>query len=159
MYLQTQMNENQNKLTYINENGEEVYTSTYLQNRGTCCRSNCTHCPYDFTLKNYSIEMKQLEEEQIKLANMIIRDSRPVELCSITASILSNGFGKERVTEYHVTLDNIQNFAIARFKDQVCGVVEFSTKLSESSAGRSIKELFLKKEFQNQGLNIGHINR
>lgn len=152
------MSDQKVKLTYTNEAGDEVFTSTYLRNRGTCCKTNCLHCPYGFTLKNFPLEVLPMEEDHIKLANQIIKDSKPVPLSDLTLSILEAGYGKkERVTEYHVTLDNLSNFAFARLKGQICGVIEYSRKLSESASSRGIKELFLKKEFQDQGLGPEYI--
>ena len=154
------MQDEQQDLTYTNEAGEEIYTSTYLRNRGTCCKTNCLHCPYGFTLKNYQIEILPMEEKHIKYANEIIKDSKPVELSDLSSSILAAGFGKkDKINIYDVSIENLNNFAFAQFKDEVCGVIEFSNKLSESSSGRGIKDLFLKKEFQNQDLGIEHINK
>jgi hypothetical protein len=152
------MSDKENEFTYKNDAGEEIYTSTYLRNRGTCCKTNCLHCPYGYTLKNYSIELFAIEEKYIKYANEIIRDTKPVELCSLSLSILAEGFGKkDKVTAPYVTLDNFNNFAFGLFKGEVCAVIEYSTKLSESTSGRRVKELYLKKEFQDQGLGKEYI--
>lgn len=154
------MNDKKNELTYLNEAGEEFYTSTYLLNRGTCCQTDCLHCPYGHTLKSFSIEVLPMENKHIKYANEIIKDSRPVELSSLSASILAAGFGKkDKIGVHHITEDNLSNFAFGQFKDVVCAVIEFSTKLSESAGGRAVKEIYLKKEFQGQGLGVEHINR
>ena len=153
------MSDAEDKLTYTNDTGEDVYTSTYLLKRGTCCKTNCLHCPYGHTLKNFSIKIVPIEEEYIKYANEIISESKPVELSDLALSILSEGFGKKnKVIAQHITLENFNNFAFGQFKDNICAVIEFSNKLSESKSGRGIKELYLKKEFQNQGLGIEHIN-
>ena len=153
------MNDAENKLTYTNDAGEDVYTSTYLLNRGTCCKTNCLHCPYGYTLKNFSIKIVPMEEKHIKYANQIITESKPVELSDLALSILAKGFGKKhKVTGQYITLENFNNHAFGQFKDDICGVIEFSNRLSESNSGRGIKELYLKKEFQNQGLGIEHID-
>lgn len=34
------------KLYYINEDGNVVFTEQYHLNRGSCCNNNCKHCPY-----------------------------------------------------------------------------------------------------------------
>ena len=152
------MSDAKNKNTYTNDAGENVYTSTYLRNRGTCCKSSCLHCPYGYTLKNFGIEIVPLEEKYIKHANEIISESRPVELSDLSLAILAEGFGKKsKVIGQHITLENFNDHAFAQFKDNICGVIKFSNKLSESNSGRGIKELYLKKEFQNQGLGIEHI--
>jgi hypothetical protein len=31
---------------YYLENGQIIFTSTYLENRGTCCGAGCRHCPF-----------------------------------------------------------------------------------------------------------------
>ena len=154
------MSDSKTKLTYTNDAGEEIYTSAYLRNRGTCCKSNCLHCPYGYTLKNFGIEIIPIEEEHIKYANEIINESKPVELSDLALSILSEGFGKkDKVISQHITLDNFTGHAFGQFKDDICGVIKFSNKLSESNSGRGIEELYLKKEFQNQGLGIEHVIR
>jgi len=152
------MSNKENKLTYTNDRGEDVYTSTYLRNRGTCCKTNCLHCPYGYTLKNFSRKIVPIEEKYIKHANEIINDSKPVEISDLALSILAEGFGKKsKVIAQHITLENFNDHGFAQFKDDICGVIKFSNKLSESTSGRAIKELYLKKEFQNQGLGIEHI--
>ena len=153
------MSDTKNKLTYINDAGENVFTSSYLLNRGTCCKSNCLHCPYGYTLKNFSIKIVPIEEKHIKYANEIINESKPVELSELALAILAEGFGKKnKVIAQHVTLENFNSYAFGQFKDHICGVINFSNRLSESISGREIKELYLKKEFQNQGLGIEHIS-
>ena len=152
------MSDAENKLTYTNDAGENIYTSTYLLNRGTCCKTNCLHCPYGHTLKNFGIKIIPLEEKYIKYANEIVSESKPVELSDLALSILSEGFGKKsKVITQDITLENFTTFAFGQFKDSICGVIKFSNKLSESNSGRAIKELYLKKMFQNQGLGIEHI--
>ena len=152
------MSDAKNKLTYTNDSGEDVYTSTYLLNRGTCCKTNCLHCPYGYTLKSFSIKIVPIEEKNIKYANEIISESKPVEISDLALAILAEGFGKKsKVIAQHITLENFNDYAFGQFKDAICGVIKFSNKLSESKSGRGIKELYLKKEFQNQGLGIEHI--
>ena len=160
------MTDTKSELTYTNEEGETVFTSTFLKNRGTCCKTNCLHCPYGFTAKNYNIEVVQMIDKQIKYANEIVRDTMPVEQSALTSQLLAGAFGnKEKIRIHHVTNTNFHNFAFGTFKGETCAVIEFSSKLSESTSegpgasipGRSVKKLFLKKEFQNQGLGPEHI--
>ena len=33
---------------YLNEEGLLVFTEKFLLDRGYCCGSGCTHCPYDY---------------------------------------------------------------------------------------------------------------
>ncbi len=152
------MSEKNKDLTYENEDGQTVFTSAYLKKRGTCCKTNCLHCPFGHTLKNFNIEVVELEFKHIKLANEIVRDSMPVQHSQLTSSLLSEAFGaKEQIRIHHISKTNFTNFSFGRFKDTICAVIEYSTKLSESSSGRSINKIFLKKEFQDQGLGVEHI--
>jgi hypothetical protein len=149
---------NSNELSYINNDGATVFTSAYHKKRGTCCKSDCLHCPYGHTQKKYFIEIVEMKPVHLKFANEIIRDTKPVILSDVSMSLLASAFGpKEKLRVHHVTADNINNFAFGEFKGTICAVIEFSNRLSESSAGRSVKEIFLKKEFLNQGLGIEHI--
>ncbi len=146
------------ELSYINENGDTVFTSAYLKKRGTCCKTNCLHCPYGHTVKNFPIELVEIEGKHIKFANEIIKDTKPVELSDLSQSLLSGAFGKKpKIGVHHITEDNLNNFAFGQFKGTICSVIEFSNKLSESTQGRAIKEIFLKKEFQDQGLGVEHV--
>jgi hypothetical protein len=153
------MEEKKEELTYTNDDGDTVYTSTYLSNRGTCCKSNCLHCPYGYTLKNHSIEIVDLTDKHIRFANEIVRDTMPVEQSELTSSLLAGAFGaKDKIRIHHITKTNFSNFAFGTLKGVVCAVIEFSNKLSESNSGsRPVKNLYLKKEFQNQGLGPEHI--
>lgn len=157
-----------NELSYENEKGEIIYTSQFLKNRGTCCRTNCLHCPYGFTLKNFHIELSQINDKQIKFANEIIRDSKPVEQSELSSMLLAGAFGKkDKIRIHEVTKTNVINYLFGLFKGEVCAVIELSNKLSESTRetsnpllnGRNIENLYLKKEFQNQGLETHHIKQ
>jgi hypothetical protein len=33
---------------YINEDGNYVFTREYHLKRGSCCKNNCLHCPWNF---------------------------------------------------------------------------------------------------------------
>ena len=149
------MNDKKNKLTYTNDAGEDVFTSTYLLNRGTCCKSNCLHCPYGYTLKNFSIKIVPIEEKHIKHANEIINESKPVELSDLALAILAEGFGKKnKVIAQHVTLENYNSYAFGQLKGNICGVICFSNRLSESASGRAVKELYLKRSFKTKDLAL-----
>lgn len=156
------MTNEENKLSYTNDKGQNVYTSAYLKKRGTCCKTNCLHCPYGFTLKNFAIEIVELQPKHIKFANEIIRETRPVEQSAVAMSLLASAFGKkDQIRIHHINELNISDFAFGEFKGEICAVIEFSNKLSESArsgnSGRIVKELFLKKEFKDQGLGIEHV--
>lgn len=147
------------EMSYTNKDGDNVFTSAYLKKRGTCCKTNCLHCPYGFTLKNYVIETMPIEIKDIQFANEIVTDSVPVQLSALSMSLLESAFGKkDKMRTQAVTLDNMNDFAFGKFKDTICAVIEYSTRLSESRAGRPIQKIYLKKEFQDQGLGVEHVS-
>ena len=54
-------------------------SSEILRKRGTCCKSNCLHCPYGYTIKTYGLEFlainektQQLYEELVSQLKMVI---------------------------------------------------------------------------------------
>lgn len=44
------------ELSYLTPEGYTVFTSQFLKNKGTCCKSACLHCPYGYTLKKHGLE-------------------------------------------------------------------------------------------------------
>ncbi|MFZ8934235.1 MAG: DUF5522 domain-containing protein [Bacteriovoracaceae bacterium] len=152
------MEKKNQELTYLNDDGNTVFTSKYHLNRGSCCKTGCLHCPYGFTLKNQAIKIIDMQHKHIKYANEIVRDTMPVEQGEVASMLLASAFGtKEKIRIHHITEENYNRFSFGEFKGVICAVIEFSTKLSESSSGRQVKEIYLKKEFQNQGLGKEHI--
>ena len=53
-----------NELSYLTPEGYTVFTSKYLKNKGTCCKSACLHCPYGFTVKKLGIQFSEITESQ-----------------------------------------------------------------------------------------------
>ncbi|NUM49529.1 MAG: hypothetical protein HUU48_00315 [Flavobacteriales bacterium] len=43
---------------YYSEEGYIVFTETYLQKRGYCCKNSCKHCPYGFNNKKNILQKK-----------------------------------------------------------------------------------------------------
>lgn len=134
-------------LTYENEEGNTVYTSQFLKNRGSCCKTNCLHCPYGTTLKNCGLQFKQLELKDAALANSIIT-SNSSEESSLSASLLTEAFGNKKKTQ--VTKFNFKDFYFVLIKDVVAGVAK---------KGRlQLKEVFLKDHFHDQGLDLDTVS-
>lgn len=133
-----------NELSYINESGHNVFTSQYYLNRGTCCKSNCLHCPYGTTLKNFGLQFKSIDHESLTLAVEIVGDPNNTDKQSLASDLLSNAFGggKKKTVLDSKTRDN---FRFVLLKDFICGVVEISSL--------GVKELYLRKHFRNQGLS------
>lgn len=53
-----------NELSYLSPEGYTVFTSKFLKNRGTCCKSACIHCPFGYTIKKLGIQFADIPESQ-----------------------------------------------------------------------------------------------
>lgn len=113
------------ELSYLTPEGFTVFTSSFLKNRGTCCKSICLHCPYGFTLKKIGIQFKEVTDEDSVLIKEILEENN------------AGSFSISDFPHEHIRLIFI--------KEKLCGVF-FKNKLQ-------IKHLFLKKYFQEQGLS------
>lgn len=112
------------ELSYSTPEGHTVFTSTFLKNRGTCCRSACLHCPFGFTLKKHGLQFHEVGEEDTAILEQLLRDTDQAN------------FPWSEFSFEHIRLISL--------KGNVCGVF-FKTKLQ-------IKHLFLLPHFQHQGL-------
>ncbi|EQC52132.1 DUF5522 domain-containing protein [Bacteriovorax sp. DB6_IX] len=132
------------KLSYINEEGLTVFTSQFYRNRGTCCKSNCLHCPYGTTVKNLGLSFRPID--CLEKANSLFQ-SRPEQTSAITSSLLGSAFGapKKAHVNIRVNEENKDHFQFVFLKDILCGIVEVK--------GKSLKSLHLKDEFKDQGLD------
>jgi hypothetical protein len=113
------------ELSYLSPEGYTVFTSAYLKNRGTCCKTACLHCPYGFTLKKLGLEFVQPGENDSELIEDIMDES-----------------GKEKQNWRAFTPENI---LFIKLKGVVAGVL-FKNHIV-------VKHLFLRKHFQNQDLS------
>ncbi|AYF44010.1 hypothetical protein BALOs_1000 [Halobacteriovorax sp. BALOs_7] len=147
------MDSNQ-KLTYTNDEGLEVKTSQFLRNRGSCCRTSCLHCPYGFTLKNNDITFRDVNAQEIKLAQTIMDESagKQEETSSIAASLMGSAFGtpKKKVNSIQINDENYHNYAFATLKEVVFGLIE--------KGPNQARKLYLREHFKEQGLDIDFIN-
>jgi len=129
------------ELSYTNADGFTVFTSKYYRNRGTCCKSNCLHCPYGTTLKNLGLDFSKVD--CIDTAKNIAKTKE--EQSSLSSSLLGSAFGsKPKIAELEINQSNVDNFKFMFLKEVLCGVVEVS--------GQAVKSLHLKEEFNDQGL-------
>lgn len=112
-------------LTYLSPEGNTVFTSQFLKNRGTCCKSACLHCPFGYTLKKCGLEFVEFTESQAELLESIMVES-----------------GASSVDWKTFTPENIKFIAI---KGAICGFLLKNHIV--------IKHLFLKPHFQNQNLS------
>ncbi len=113
------------ELTYETPEGYTVFTSQYLKNKGTCCKSACLHCPYGFTLKKLRLQFRAVTEADSGLIESIIIES-----------------GQNPVEWKTFWPDHIRLIIL---KDQVCGFLLKNHIV--------IKHLYLRPYFQNQNLS------
>lgn len=113
------------ELTYETPEGYTVFTSQYLKNKGTCCKSACLHCPYGFTLKKHGLTFREVKEEDFSQIEAMLQESDQL-------AVDWKSFGT----------DNIRFILI---KDTVCGFL--------LKNHIQIKHLILKPYFRDQGLS------
>lgn len=115
-------------------------TSEFLRKRGSCCGSNCLHCPYGTTLRNIGVvihpQTDNLQFEVEKLMNELVNKG------SVTSSLLDGAFGKT------------QNYSLSEahllsLKDIPCGLIFIKEGLYQKH--------FLKPEFSDQGIDEAYI--
>lgn len=63
------------ELSYLNDEGFTVFTSQFLKNRGTCCKSACLHCPYGYTLKKCGLQFKEVSEKESAVVEEILSEN------------------------------------------------------------------------------------
>ena len=115
---------NNKELTYTSTEGFLVFTSEYLRNKGTCCRSACLHCPYGFTVKKHGFQFRDFREGDESLLETMLQESN---------------------TAFDWSIFTHENIKFILLKNQLCGVL-FKNHIV-------IKQLILKPQFQNQGLS------
>ncbi len=114
------------ELSYVTADGFTVFTSQFLKNRGTCCKSACLHCPFGYTLKKIGLQFRPaVDGEEGKISEIILASG-------VTEpdwkSFMANG--------------NVQFMEI---KGTVCGVMMKNHIV--------VKHVYLLPHFTNQGLN------
>lgn len=115
------------ELSYENAEGYTVFTSQYLKNKGTCCKSACLHCPYGFTLKKHGLQFQ----------DVTLDDTAEVE-----TMLQESGQDTSAIDWKTFLPDNVKKILI---KNTVCGVFLKNHIV--------IKHLYLKPYFQNQNLS------
>jgi hypothetical protein len=112
------------ELSYETPEGYTVFTSQYLKNKGTCCKSSCLHCPYGFTIKKNGLEFEKMTEKDFPEIENLLKE-----------------YGQEAIDWKTFLPDNIISF---RLKGHCCGFFLKNHIV--------IKHLFLFPRFQNQNL-------
>jgi hypothetical protein len=130
------------KLSYINKNGDTVFTSQFYKNKGTCCKSGCLHCPYFYTLNKGGLKLEEINSENEIESKEIY--NKYFEKDSFTSSLLASAFGNSAKNKF-----SSEHFKVLTLKDFVCGIIEIKNgKLSG---------FYLKDEFNDQGINETYI--
>jgi len=111
--------------SYEDNNGNVVFTSAYLKNRGTCCKSACLHCPFGYTLKKLGIQFQEWDPSRMEEAQVYLADA-----------------GRSDFDLASFLPDNAKFISI---KDKVCGLMVKNHIV--------VKGVFLGRHFQNQGLS------
>jgi hypothetical protein len=62
-------------LSYLTPEGYTVFTSHYLKNKGTCCKSACLHCPYGFTVKKLGIQFGDVQSGDEEKIESLLKES------------------------------------------------------------------------------------
>jgi hypothetical protein len=130
------------KLSYINNNGDTVFTSQYYRNKGTCCKSACLHCPYFYTLNNIGLKLEDINTNNETEAKLVYQFH--FEKDSVTSSLLASAFGNSAKKKF-----SKENFRVLTLKGFVCGIVELKND--------NFSEYYLKSEFMDQGISETYV--
>ncbi len=114
-----------NELTYTSADGNTVFTSRFLKNRGTCCKSACLHCPFGFTLKKLGLQFREASENDAVEIETIMQESG------------------QAPADWKPFLPGHIRFI--EIKGQTCGVFLKNNLV--------LKHVFLRPHFQHQGLS------
>jgi hypothetical protein len=113
------------ELTYQTPEGDTVFTSQFLKNKGTCCKSACLHCPYGFTLKKHGLTFQEITSEDFPQIEAMLQES-----------------GQTNIDWKSFWPENIRFILI---KNTICGFLLKNHIV--------IKYLYLRPHFQNQDLS------
>ncbi|MFZ4714628.1 MAG: DUF5522 domain-containing protein [Bacteriovoracaceae bacterium] len=111
--------------SYLDQNGNSVFTSHYLKARKTCCKTACLHCPYGHTIKKMGIQFQDFSSDRSQEAGEILAG-------------------------HNKTFENIQNQDHANIKfiilkEKVIGLFVKNHIV--------IKEFYLKERFRDQDIS------
>lgn len=124
---------------YLDKDGNTIFKSSYYRKRGSCCKSNCLHCPYGTTVKNLGVELISFEKSP-DLVQQLVENFKP---SSIANSLLSDAFGKKE--EFPIT----DAYALT-LKSIPCGLAYIQNN--------KLLKLQLLEHFDDQGITESYIN-
>ncbi len=108
--------------SYINDLGENVFTSHFLKARGTCCKTACLHCPYGFTTKKLGIQFQNFESaNELKAKDILEQHGKTLDVLSnYTSENIKFVLIKEKIagilTKNHIVIKDL--YLDRYFKDQ-----------------------------------------
>lgn len=145
------------ELSYIDKDGNTIFTSEYYKNRGSCCKSNCLHCPYGTTLKNcgLSFDACDLNLSSDRQALQDIIDENYMPQSDLSSSLLGAAFGNKSVQRpnlQELCSDSSKTWYFALLKGFVCAVIRVD-------ANNEVDKLYLKTHFQSQGIDLPLVQR
>ena len=123
--------------SYEIKDGIHVMTSQFLRNRGTCCKSNCLHCPYKFTIKNFPVEFEKVSQSNEGQVKSIFHEAYGQN--DITSSLLGSAFGKPKHTYKQ------ESYFLLKLKGFPCGIAEV--------IDNKLKSFHLLEHFRDQGID------
>lgn len=112
------------ELSYLTPEGYTVFTSQFLKNRGTCCRSACLHCPFGYTLKKHGLQFLAVTENQHEIIESILAEN-------------------SQTLEWKSFMPD--NVLLVQLKNEIAGFVLKNHIV--------VKNVVLKKHFQHQNLS------
>lgn len=130
-----------NELSYIDENGNTVFTSYYYRQRKSCCKTNCLHCPYGYTLKNSGVLVEPITKKTESLAKEFFNNE--IQNNALSSSLLKGAF------KSHPKSWKKENYAALYLKGFFVGLAEFQNE-------KFVKH-YLKEKFNDQGITDTYI--
>ena len=128
---------------YVNDEGNTVFTSQYHRKKGSCCHSNCLHCPFGTTLKNLGVKASKYDDENKQIVDSLYKKLYQVN-DSFTSQLLGEAFGKSS------SVPQKEDLYLLRLKGVPCGLMQYE-------AGK-VKSFKLLNEFSDQGINEGYLH-
>ena len=143
MDLQRKSKKKQLKMKfYINEEGNTVFTSDYHRNKGSCCHSNCLHCPFGTTLKNIGVKAIPFNDHNSEIIQSLYEKLYEVK-DQFTSQLLGNAFGKSNSTPRK------EDLYLLSLKGVPCGLMDYQDE--------RVKSFKLLEQFSDQGITEGYL--
>ena len=113
-------------------------SSQFLRSKGTCCKSNCLHCPYGTTLKNIGIKIEKKHTQANEIFKSLYLQDQ------FTSSLIGNAFGKTKSVEF-----DDKKYLVLSLKGIPCGMLE-------QDSGQFIGFKLL-SDFEDQGITESYL--